>query len=357
MDKNVETTLNTADDDKIILSQEDFSELNIVLGSVESIEFPKTIKVNGVIEVPPQNQAVISAVRGGYIKSAPPIVGSAVSKGDVIVTIENPEFIQLQQDYQETAQQLKYFKYEYERHSRMKAENVISEKNFLESENEYKTAKARSNGLKKQLELINISPEAVENGNISSFSKLQSPISGIINRIEVSKGSYVSPETEILEIVNNDHIHLELMVYEKDILKVKKGQKIKFKIPESSQEQYEAEVFLVGNAIDKNRTVRVHAHVKNEDGVSLMIGMFVEAEIQVDTVKKNAVLTSSIIETNGKSLLTILDEQKDNKYYFRTIDFDSDESFENYTAIENMNIKALSSKIVIEGSELLIKLQ
>ena len=106
--------------------------------------------------------------------------------------------------------------------------------------------------------MLHISIAQVEKGNISSTSSIFAPISGSITKINVTKGTYVSPASPILEIIDNTHIHLELSVFEKDIMKIKKGQPIQFQIPEASSDTFDAEVYLVGTSIGENRTIKVH---------------------------------------------------------------------------------------------------
>ena len=53
---------------------------------------------------------------------------------------------------------------------------------------------------------------------------------------------YIAASDVILEIVDTSHLHLELAVFEKDILKIKVGQKIKFTVPEASKEIFDADV-------------------------------------------------------------------------------------------------------------------
>lgn len=78
---------------------------------------------------------------------------------------------------------------------------------------------------------------------------LYTPISGSITRVEVSNGAYVSPETLIVEIVDNKSVHLELAVFEKDIMRIKKGQKINFNIPEAMTDTLTGNVHLVGTPL------------------------------------------------------------------------------------------------------------
>ena len=249
-------------DSVITLSKEQFESATMSLGSLEEKSFLTTIQATGIIDVPPQNRAVVSGFVGGYIKDTPLLIGDVVKKGQVLVSIENPEFVTLQQNYLEASQQLNFKKIEYERQNQLLTENIISKKKFLQAESEYKTTQTNYNGLKQKLRMLNFSPAKVESGSISSISYIYAPISGSITKMNVTKGMYVSPANEILEIIDNDHIHLELRVFEKDIMKLKKGQRIQFTLPEASSEIFEATVHLIGTNMEDNRTILVHGHLK-----------------------------------------------------------------------------------------------
>lgn len=322
-------------DNRIQVTQAQFDQSKMSLGSLEEKPFPTVVTVNGMIDVPPENRAVVTASMGGYIKTTPLLIGDVVRKGQLLVTIENPEFVALQQQYMEINEQLTYLKAEYDRQVTMRAENITSQKSFLKAESEYKTAVARHTGLDKQLRMLNISPASVREGKISSVVGIRAPISGSITKVNVTKGSYVSPATQILEIIDNDHIHLELSVFEKDILKVKKGQEIDFKIPEASSEVYKAEVHLVGTSIESNRTIKVHGHLEDESGTNFLTGMFVEASIVTDSAFAKALPNESVIVVDEVYYVLVLEEKVDNVYYFRQEEIVVKGSYDGFSLIES----------------------
>ena len=208
-----------------------------------------------MIDVPPENRAVVNATMGGYIKTTPLLVGNKVKKGEVLVTIENPEFITIQQEYMEVNEQLTFLKSEYDRQVTMKAENITSQKSYLKAKSDYKTAVARHTGLDKQLRMLNISPSRVREGEISSIVSIYAPMSGSITKVNVNKGSYVSPANEIMEIIDTDHIHLELSIFEKDIMKVKKGQEIEENEPLFVIEAMKMETTVTANKAGKVKSI------------------------------------------------------------------------------------------------------
>lgn len=340
----------TAMDGLVMVTRAQFDQAGMELGTMQDKEFPTIVKAAGVIDVPPENRSVVSATMGGYIKSLPFLIGDAVTKGQVLMSIENPEFVTLQQDYMEVHGQLDYLKSEYDRQKTMLSENITSQKSFLKAESEYKTAQAKYNGLRMQLVMLNISPEKVEAGDVTSSVTIFSPISGSITQVNVSKGSYVAPATPIIEIVDNDHIHIELSVFEKDIMKVKKGQKIDFKVPEASPDTFVAEVYLVGTSIGKERTIMVHGHLEDDENHNFLTGMFVDASIVTESFLAKALPNESIVNLENKNYVLALEKEEDGIYYFREMGVKATDSYRGYTPIKNGKMFKQTDRFLTKGA-------
>lgn len=319
----------------IKLTQEQFENSKMELGSLEEKSFPVIVETNGMIDVPPENKVVINATMGGYIKNTPYLIGDDVKKGQALITIENPEFVTLQQNYIEVKEKLVYLKSENERQKILFDENITSQKNHLKAESEYKTALASYNGLRKQLSMLNISISNVENGIITATAPIHAPISGSITKVNVTKGMFVSPATSILEIIDNDHIHIELSVFEKDIMSIKKEQQIQFKIPEASNELFEAEVYLVGTSIEENRTIKVHGHLKDEANHNFLTGMFVDASIITNNSLEQALPSEAIVTINDVSYVLVLDSKNGNESNFKQIEVQTGSTYNGFTVIKN----------------------
>ncbi len=316
----------------IVVTQEQFDTNDLTIGPMEKRTFPKMVETSGTIDVPPENRASVMAFMGGFVKKTALLVGDQVKKGQLLVVLENQEFVQMQQDYLEVFNQLDYLKAEFERNQTLFEEKIASQKSFLQAKSNYEMAKARYQGLREQLQMLNISPSNVEQGNITPQAVIYAPISGSITKMNVAKGSYVSPATEILEIVDNRHVHLELTVFEKDILKVKKGQKIQFRIPEASEEAFNAEVHLVGTSIDDTkRTIKVHGHLEEEG--NFLPGMFVDAMIMTDTIKTFSLPEEAVIESEGTIYVLKLVNKQDGSYIFERVAVKQGNTFDGYSEI------------------------
>ena len=249
----------------VSLNAEQVKNAGIQTGAIEKKELTGVIRCNGVLDVPPQNLVSISAVLGGFVKSTDLLQGMRVKKGQVLCILEHPDYIQLQQDYLDIKSKYEFAKAEYERQKELSADNINSKRTFQEKESEYKSLEAKFGGLEQKLEMININPKALEQGKISRTVTLVSPINGFVKEVNVNIGKYVSQHEVMFEIIDAEHLHAELTVFEKDISKIKEGQKIKFTLPNENGKERTAVVHLIARSISNDKTARIHGHLDQED--------------------------------------------------------------------------------------------
>ena len=241
-----------------------------------------SISVRGYVDVPPEQRLSVSPFYGGYVKNILVLPGTKVKKGEVLFTLQNPEFITLQQQYLETAKQLEYLEQDFKRQMELSKDNISSEKTFKKAESDYQVMKAKASGLKEQLKLLGISTSDLENGSIYTVVKVYAQISGTVTEVNIQKGVFVDVKDVAVKLINMDHLHLELEVFEQEALKVKVGQKILFRIPEIDDKEYNGEVHLVVPAIDmKKRTFLVHGHLDDMKKNKFLPGMYVDAKIRI----------------------------------------------------------------------------
>ncbi|HNP25025.1 MAG TPA: efflux RND transporter periplasmic adaptor subunit, partial [Panacibacter sp.] len=264
-----------AEDPAIVdLSEEQFKTVNIQYGAVEEKNLSSVIRASGQIEAPPQQLVTVSSPYGGVVKQIPLLEGKFVSQGQVIAVLENPEFIQLQQDYLDYKSQLSYLKEELDRQQELAKENVNAKKTLQKANSEYQSMQARVQGLRSKLQLININPDKVGTANISSRTNVYASVSGYVTKVAVNVGKYVNANEALAEIADTRELHVELSVFEKDVPKIKTGQKVRFVLNNETKERL-AEISLIGREISADRTVRVHSRLIKEDK-ELLPGMFLK---------------------------------------------------------------------------------
>jgi len=340
----------------LIVTNAQFELGKMELGTLTEQSFNNVVKANGALDVPPENKATVSAYFGGYVKSISLLQGQKIAKGQTLFVLENPDYIQVQQDFLEAKSQLSYLKSDYERQKELAANNVSSQKTFLKAESEYKMTLAKYESLKKKLQLMNINPNSVTEYNMNSTITVKSPIAGFVTSVLATKGLFLNPSDIALTIMNTDHMHVELNIFEQDLTNVAIDQDVTFRI-QNSNTIYKAKVYLINKAIDtENRTIKVHCHfINEEDAIALTPGMFVEAEIYASSDSSLALPTNSVVSIENKSYILLKKERSKNEITFERVEVKPGQINGNYIEILNSRDFKSDDQFLITGAFNLIQ--
>ncbi|WP_201982609.1 efflux RND transporter periplasmic adaptor subunit [Hymenobacter rubidus] len=287
--------------DRVTLTAAEQQVGGVRLGSLTQRPMSGGLKVNGVLDVPPENLVSVSAPLGGFVDRTDLLQGSRVRAGQVLAVIRNPDFVQLQQDYLETRSQLKLARAEYERQGELYRQEVAPQKNFQRAQAEYEALQVKTNAQAARLRLAGLPI----GGAIVSTTTLRAPKGGFVKAVNVSIGQSVTPTDVLFEIVNPEHLHVELTVFEKDIPQVKENQLVRFSLGNDSlSRERTAHVYLISKTISDERTVRVHAHLDREDE-QLLPGTFVRAVIETNRVTVPTLPEKAVVQYGAQSYVFV----------------------------------------------------
>ena len=340
------------------LTPEQYKTAQIVTGNIEMKELSGTIKVNGMLDLPPQSLVSISTPFEGMVKSTEMLQGMKVKKGQAVVVLQHPDFVQIQQDYLDYKSSLAYLKLEYERQQELAKENVNAKKTVQKAKSEYQSMQARVQGLKVKLNLMNVNIPNLEKGNIKSTLTLYSPINGYVTEVNTNIGATASPSDILFEIADTEHLHAELTIFEKDVPKLKIGQKVRFTLANETKERM-ATVYLIGREISKERTVNIHCHLDQEDG-QLLPGMYLQALVESGSRKVAALPEKAIVEFEGSKYVFIEGKKKDKELrHFEMIEIIAGVTELGFTQVSaTSNIDLSKERIVLNGAyDLLSKIK
>lgn len=297
----------------VVLTAAQYETAGVETGGFSVRKLSGTVAANGVIDIPPQNLVSISAPLGGFVRKSELLQGMKVQKGEVLAVIENPDFIPIQQDYLETRSKLEFAEQEYQRQSDLSKENVNAQKALQQSASELKVLRARLAGLKERVRTAGVDLTGLEKGHITSVASIRSPIAGSVTVVNVNLGKYVNPTDVMFEIVDTDHLHVELSVFEQDIPKVKLGQLVRFRVSNNPGQEDLAKVYLINQKINDDRTVRVHCHLEKEDS-GLLPQNFVKAIIETGANPVNALPDEAVVDFEGKSYVFVKDRKGERSF-------------------------------------------
>lgn len=283
----------------------------IVLGNFEKKNLSEVITANGYTKLPPQNQADVAVFLAGIIKSITVIEGQFVKKGQVLATFQSTDFNNIRLEKEKLSEQLEqarvnrdYLNLEYARQKELSEENVTAKKNFQKVSSDLELAKSRIESLTTQVKILEgtLSLNGKDNSGILSIS---APISGYITAVNVKIGSSITPDTSLFSIVDNTKMHVDLLVYEKDLFKIKVGQSVRFVLTNQGNQEIMGRIFSVGKAFqNETKSVAVHADINNSDA-RLISGMYVSALIDIGKNEVNTLPIDAIVKAEGKEFVFI----------------------------------------------------
>jgi len=291
-------------ENSVELSEAQLRQTSIEIGSAVKKNMGSEIRVNGMIDVPPQGNISVTIPYGGFLKYTDMLPGTKIRKGQIVARVENPDFIEFQRDYLEAISNNDYLKSDYDRQKILNDERVSSTKVFEKAKSMYLNNQATIKALESKLRLIGINPSSVKNGTISSTVNVYSPIDGVVRDVYVNTGKYFGTQDVLMDITDASDLHVELNVFEDDIPLIRLGQRIRFRLANAPEQWMEAKVFLIGNSVRDDRSVTIHGHLKeSETYEDILPGMFVNAKIEVGTTQMYAVPEEAIVRYQGKHYL------------------------------------------------------
>jgi len=324
--ENTETAI--AVETVVQLSDAQLKNMTLQTGKLEKKSISSILKVNGIIDVPPQNMVSISVPLGGFLKSTKLLPGMHIAKGEIIAIMEDQQYIQLQQDYLTTAANLKYAEADFNRQKELNQSKATSDKAFQQAEADYLNQKITLKSLNEKLRLIGINPEKLNENSISRSVSIPSPIDGYVSAVNVNIGKYVNPTDVLFELVNPEDIHLGLTVFEKDLDKLFIGQKVMAYTNHNADKKYPCEIILIGKDLSDERSVEVHCHFEQYDK-SLIPGMFMNAELEVKSNDALVLPDDAIVRFENKEYVFMVKD----KNTFEMIEVKVGDSENGFTAV------------------------
>lgn len=316
--ETAETTEVTASNEgKVVLTGEQIELAGFEFGKVESKLLSGDVEARGKLMLPQDGQATISPVVRGVLLSIGVTPGQSVAKGQVLAYLTHPDYIEIQEQYLSVVNNLIFLENEYQRQKRLFEENVSSEKKYLQTKTEYQAAKTRLNSLKLMIGQLGLDPALIDDGEIFSKIPVKSPIRGMVDAINVNLGQNVQEGTPMFVITCRDKLLVNLDVFEKDIRKIEKGQRVTFVLSNVGKQVYEASVISVGGSVQNpGRIVKVLASFENK-GYNLFPGMFVASQIHTGEEYFEALPVSAIMNYGtGKPFVYYTTDSKGNKMSF-----------------------------------------
>ena len=235
---------------------------------------------NGVIMVSQQQNATVPPPMGRQVHSLKVMPGQAVARGQVIASIDNPEYIDLQQTYLDASAQTEYLEKEYKRQSDLSANDASSQKKMQQSKAEYLSMHSRLSAAASRLKTLGVNPASVKSNGIQPYLLVKAPINGFVTNLNVNLGKYLDAGEPICDVINKSQPLIQLTVYERELNLMRVGRPVEFRVNGMGKKTFNAQIVSIDQSVDaKDYSIKVYAKVMASNS-DFRPGMYIRAKLK-----------------------------------------------------------------------------
>lgn len=347
------------DFDHIPLTAKQVSTVDLKMGEAVEREMDATIEAKGSLVLRAQAMGDVASLMGGVVKSIFVKEGQLVHRGQVVATVENTDVVSLQREYYSAAKECELAKADWERQLLLSKQGAGVKRTLQQTRKDYQVAHANLLGIGRQLAQMGISTSAVAKGKFTTAFPLRAPISGVVSQLTASLGSYADMQTPLMKIRNTQAVECDLNVFEKDLAKVKVGNRVTFSLTNQPGVKLSGTVYGMNQYFnDGSKSVAVH--VKMDDSslktsrinhIKLFDGMYVSGQIATGSQRCLALPSEAIVSTDGKQYVFALNgEPKKGEYSFSRHEVSTGVTSGGFTEVKLCDHLKAGKKIVTDNA-------
>ncbi len=349
-----ETEATHTSGDLIHLSPGQVEQAKLEFGGFTKKNLSETLKVNAELVVHTEHTADVTAFSDGILSGLRTTLNATVRKGQVLATVRKPDLLDMQQQFLENKDQMQFLQAEFDRYKSLKDADATASKNFTKAEADLRAAKTTGQLLAAKLRQYQINPDKLTAATLSTELVLVSPVNGIVTSIKTNVGAAVQPGTMVCEVTDLSQLHADLWVYEKDILKVKMGQRVQLVFPANPSKTYPAVIYSMDKVLDpEKRAVRAHARLEGSAaGQSNFVnGAYLEAKIATSGGGEGTALPAAAVVQEGEEyfIFTLEKEGAEGSFFKKTKVTKGGEA-DGYVAVTPSEALPEGAKIVLKGA-------
>lgn len=348
------------------LNQAQFKNAGIDTGWFAMKNLSDVVNANGYTKLDPQDEADVSMPISGTIKSIKVIEGNYIKRGQTLATMSSLEYNKMLQEEAQLNEKLvlakndlPYLESELSRQEALAKDNINAKKLVEKARSEVKKTKAQIVAINTQLQLIDQAIKMVSASKGSTIS-ITAPISGYVTHVDAKIGTIVQPGIPIFSIVDNSKMHVDLLIYEKDLHKVNVGQTVRFILTNQSNQEIKGEIYNIGQSFaNDTKSVAVHADIEENDA-NLIPGMYINALIDIGTNEVRTLPEGAIVLAEGRKFIFIFDEstthedghedEHEDEIEFVRIEVSTGASQLGYIEVTPLDVIPQGNKIITEGA-------
>lgn len=336
----------------VYLTKAQIMQAGIQTGTYDRRQLTAELPVNGEMLLNKENTALVSVVTDGVLTNLKVRINQSVRKGEILATLFKPNLVDLQQQFLENRDKLQYAQTEYDRYRNLRDADATAGKNLSKAEAELRAARTLDQVLGAKLRQHQIDPATLQSDKLHTEILLRAPISGTVTQVMAGTGTAMGAGSALCEISDFSQLHPVLYVFEKDLSKVKNGQKVNVHFPSEPGVSHPARIYDVERTLDPMRkSVRVHARFERQPPEHAVAGAFLDARLLLGgNAESNALPSAAVIREQDAYYIFILEKEDAEGAVFRKVSVHTGGTDSSHVAVSTTEELAKDARIVVKGA-------
>ena len=287
---------------RLKLSTEDIKTAGIKVEELKAQSLVDQVVLTATIRANQDRIAHVAPRVSARIVNVSANLGDRVKKGQVLALLDSIELGEAHSTYRQAQSQFSLAKSDFERAQKLKADEIIPEKDYLRARSEYEKAKAGLQAVSDKLRLLDAAHQESEQGPASIFS-VHAPFAGTVIEKHAILGELAQPDKQIFIVADLSMLWIEANLFEKDLARVKVGAPATISVSAYPGEVFRGRLTYISSTVDKeSRAVQARVEVPNPDG-RLKPEMFATASIDTASTSKALTLPQeAVLLINGQAV-------------------------------------------------------
>lgn len=266
-------------DEKLIkLSAEEMKAAGVKVAVLQPEALNDRLALTATIQANQDKLARVAPRVTGRIVAVNANLGDRVRAGQTLAMLDSIEVGEAQSTHAQARSELQLAQKNMQRAEKLRAEQIIPEKDYLRAQAETEKARAILLAANQKLQALGVPSASSADARVSVFPVV-APFAGMVIEKKAVNGELAQPDKPIYTVADLSEVWIEASIFEKDVGKVKVGALAEITVAAYPGEIFKGRVRYVGNTMDREtRTARSLIAVPNKDD-RLKLDMFANAAI------------------------------------------------------------------------------
>jgi len=297
-----DTAEDHADDRLIRLDTDDLGALGIELETAGPGLIGVTIELPGEVQVNGDTTAHVAPRVGGLVREVFKSLGDRVRTGELMAVFESRELADVKATFLAAYERLGLAQALFEREERLWKQKISSEQDYLDARNTLAEARIELRAAEQKLHALGFFQEELDDlptRHDATFTeyRITAPFDGTVIEKHITLGETIAADESVFTIADLSTVWIDLSVYQKDLGRIRGGQKVTITAAPHAEHAPTAVIDFVQPLVgEATRTALARIIMPNPDGRwspgTFVTGSVVREEVGVTVrVPNSAVIT------------------------------------------------------------------